>query len=128
MRGKTPSAVLPVQAQEGSLGDLDWQSLLHPANAYSHPREVIRDDDLTVNEKRAILASWASDASAVVSNPALRRAPSMSRHVAFDEIMEALRSLDAMTGPDEGTSKNNSPWRWPKDAGDGQSLGRGDLR
>ena len=127
MPGKTPWAVTPVKAQDGPLGDLDWQSLLHPANAYSHPNDVVRDDDLTVNEKRAILASWASDASAVVSNPTLRRAPSMTRHLAFDEIMEALRSLDGPLGP-EGTVKTNSPWRWPKDAGDGQSLGRGDLR
>ena len=131
MRGKTPWAVRPTQkrkSEDGPRGDLDWESLLHPANAYSHPSDVVRDDDLTVSEKRAILASWASDASAVVSNPALRRAPSMNRHVAFDEIMEALRSLDTVIGPDEGTSKDNAPWRWPRDADDGQSLGRGDLR
>jgi len=39
--------------------DLDLDSLLHPARAFQHPRHVIDDPDLTLNEKRAILASWA---------------------------------------------------------------------
>lgn len=67
--------------------------LLQPANAFSHPRDVLGDPDLTVNEKRAILASWASDACAVEAAPALREGPSGAR-VTFDDIMEALRSLD----------------------------------
>ena len=37
------------------------EALLHPAGAFAHPSDVVRDNDLTVNEKRAILASWASD-------------------------------------------------------------------
>jgi hypothetical protein len=41
---------------------------------------VLKDPDLTLNEKRAILASWASDACAVEAAPALRRAPD-GRHV-----------------------------------------------
>ena len=49
--------------------------LLHPAQAFSHPADVVNDPDLTLNEKRAILASWASDACAVESVPELRRAP-----------------------------------------------------
>ena len=48
--------------------------LLHPAQAFSHPSDVVNDPDLTLNEKRAILASWASDACAVGSTPALPRA------------------------------------------------------
>ena len=50
----------------------DLQALLHPAGAFTHPTDVLRDPDLTLNEKRAILASWASDACAVESAPALR--------------------------------------------------------
>ena len=50
-------------------------------------------DFLTVNEKRAILASWASDACAVEAAPDLRATLS-GRIVRFDEIMEALRALD----------------------------------
>ena len=53
----------------------DLDDLLHPAQAFSHPSDVVNDPDLTLNEKRAILASWASDACAVESVPALRRAP-----------------------------------------------------
>src|SRR5580704_18108713 len=74
--------------------DLDLDGLLHPAQAFEHPRDVVGDADLTVNEKRAILASWASDACAVEAAPALRRAPGARRAVTVDEILEALRALD----------------------------------
>ena len=75
---------------------LDLNALLHPAQAFSHPADVVSDPDLTLNEKRAILASWASDACAVESVPALRRAPTKAgRPVAFDDVMDALRALDA---------------------------------
>jgi hypothetical protein len=72
-------------------GDLD--ALLHPANAFEHPRDVLRDGDLSLNEKRAILASWASDACAVEAAPGLRAVPGR-RPVRWDDIMDALRALD----------------------------------
>ena len=73
----------------------DLDDLLHPAQAFSHPADVVNDPDLTLNEKRAILASWASDACAVESVPELRRAPTNGgRPVAFDDVMDALRALD----------------------------------
>jgi hypothetical protein len=73
----------------------DLNNLLHPAQAFSHPVDVVYDPDLTLNEKRAILASWASDACAVESVPALRCAPSKAGGpVAFDDVMDALRALD----------------------------------
>ncbi|HET7383471.1 MAG TPA: hypothetical protein VFJ59_12925, partial [Pseudolabrys sp.] len=50
----------------------DLDALLHPARAFAHPMDVVRDPDLTLNEKRAILASWASDACAVEAAPELR--------------------------------------------------------
>ena len=34
----------------------DLDTLLHPSQAFEHPSEVVRDPDLTLNEKRAILA------------------------------------------------------------------------
>jgi hypothetical protein len=71
----------------------DLDELLHPAHAFGHPAEVINDPDLTLSEKRAILASWASDACAVEAAPELRSAPRGSA-VRFDDIMEALRALD----------------------------------
>jgi len=72
---------------------LDLDELLHPAQAFEHPSEVVNDPDLTWNEKRAILASWASDACAVEAAPELRAAGS-GRYVRFDDIMDALRTLD----------------------------------
>jgi hypothetical protein len=72
---------------------LDLDALLHPARAFAHPLDVVRDRDLTFNEKRAILASWASDACAVEAAPALRQTP-QGRAIAFDDIMDALRILD----------------------------------
>ena len=37
--------------------ELDLDDLLHPAQAFAHPRDVVADADLTANEKRAVLAS-----------------------------------------------------------------------
>jgi hypothetical protein len=74
--------------------NFDLDQLLHPAQAFGHPSEVVNDPDLTLNEKRAILASWASDACAVEAAPDLRRSPG-GPVVRFDEIMDALRTLDA---------------------------------
>lgn len=75
----------------------DLDKLLHPANAFEHPRQVLLDPDLTLNEKRAILSSWASDACAVEAVPALRELPN-GKTVSFDDVMDALRSLDAGEG------------------------------
>jgi hypothetical protein len=52
--------------------ELDLDNLLHPVQAFAHPRDVVHDSDLALNEKRAILASWASDACAVEATPTLR--------------------------------------------------------
>jgi hypothetical protein len=75
-------------------GDFDLDALLHPARAFAHPRDVAADPKLTLYEKRAILSSWASDACAVEAAPALREIPASGRIVSFDEVMDALRSLD----------------------------------
>ena len=71
----------------------DIDALLHPARAFAHPMDVVRDPDLTLNEKRAILASWASDACALEAAPDLRVTTS-GRVVRWDDIMDALRTLD----------------------------------
>jgi hypothetical protein len=73
--------------------DYDLNQLLHPAQAFRHPSEVVNDPDLTLNEKRSILASWASDACAIEAAPDLRSNPS-GPPVRFDDIMDALRTLD----------------------------------
>jgi hypothetical protein len=67
--------------------------LLHPSRAFAHPVDIARDPDLTLNEKRAILASWASDACALEAAPELREIPGGTR-VRFEQIMDALRDLD----------------------------------
>ena len=76
--------------------DLNLDHLLHPASAFAHPRDVLEDPDLTTNEKRAILAAWASDACAVEAVPALRQWPKGRAPVAVDEIFDALRDLDKL--------------------------------
>jgi hypothetical protein len=73
--------------------NFDLDELLHPARAFGHPSEVVNDPDLTLNEKRAILSSWASDACAIEAAPQLRCGPH-GTPVRFDDIMEALRTLD----------------------------------
>lgn len=78
---------------------LDLDELLHPANAFGDPSEVVNDPDLTLNEKRAILASWASDACAIEAAPELRARPN-GQPVRFDDIMEALRVLDKQANGD----------------------------
>lgn len=74
--------------------DLDIDNLLHPARDFEHPRHVVNDPDLTLSEKRTILASWASDACAMEAAPALRQPPGSARPVSFDDVMDALRALD----------------------------------
>src|SRR3954452_15791239 len=71
----------------------DFDGLVHPSQVFEHPRDVVSDPDLSLNEKRAILASWASDACAIEAAPALRKTPT-GRVVPFDEIMDAMRALD----------------------------------
>jgi hypothetical protein len=72
----------------------DLAALLHPGATFAHPRDVVYHPHLTLAEKRAILASWASDASAIASCPALRAPEGLKAPVSIDEILEALRALD----------------------------------
>jgi hypothetical protein len=71
----------------------DCEGPVHPSQVFERPANVMNDPDLSLNEKRAILASWASDACAIEAAPALRKCPA-GRVVEFDEIMDALRTLD----------------------------------
>src|ERR1700730_659796 len=72
---------------------LDDDGLVYPSQVFERPSDVVNDPDLSLNEKKAILASWASDACAIEAAPALRKIRT-ERVVEFDEIMEALRTLD----------------------------------
>ena len=73
----------------------DFNSLLHPGTRFERPRDVISHPGLSLAEKRAILASWASDATAIASCPALRAPEGLKAPVSIDDILEALRELDA---------------------------------
>jgi hypothetical protein len=80
----------------------DINALLHPGTIFGHPREVLSHPSLTASEKRAILASWASDASATASCPALRAPAGLKTPVTIDEILDALGELDGRPRPPGG--------------------------
>jgi hypothetical protein len=96
----------PISSPSHNPSEVDLDALLHPAQAFQHPDDVVSDPDLTLNEKRAILASWASDACAVEAAPALRRPVGSARPVAVDDILAALRALDR-----EANSLSDAAWR-----------------
>jgi|SRR5690349_6011343 hypothetical protein len=73
---------------------VDLNALLHPGSAFEHPKDVVSHPTLSLSEKRAILASWASDASAITSCPSLRAPEGLKAPVSIDEVLEALRALD----------------------------------
>ncbi|MET4236570.1 hypothetical protein ABIA85_009886 [Bradyrhizobium sp. LA6.10] len=59
----------------------DINALLHPGTVFDHPKDVLADPSLSVSEKRAILASWASDiGDRFVSRLAGTRWPQGARH------------------------------------------------
>jgi hypothetical protein len=72
----------------------DFQALLHPGTVFKHPKDVVIHPSLTLAEKRVILASWASDASAIASCPALRAPEGLKMPVSIDDILQALCELD----------------------------------
>ena len=82
----------PTTALDDNVFDFDY--LLHPGTKFEHLRDVVSHSGLTLAEKRAILASWASDASAIASCPALRAPEGLKAPVTIDEILESLCALD----------------------------------
>jgi len=92
-----PKPIIPCLVP--GISDLALDRLLSPARHFRHPDEVLKDDTLDIKEKRAILSSWASDACAVESVPALRRPPGAEQPISFDQIMDALCRLDDANRP-----------------------------
>src|ERR1700733_4944760 len=68
----------------------------YAATIYTHPSDVTSDPKLTTAEKKAVLASWISDARAVENAPSLRRLDS-GAVVEVDSILQALVLLDQQT-------------------------------
>lgn len=98
----------------------ELERLLQPTRYFQHPHDVVRDAILTTAEKR--LSSWASDASAVESMPALRQILGLGHIVKFDEVIDALQELDGKAGdigmeepqrrhrgPDRGSDPEEGP-------------------
>ena len=81
---------------------IDFHTFIHPASAFTHPEEVLRDGSLSAAEKRVILSSWASDAHTVESQPWLRQVPGGDHPVALAAILAALRRLDDDGPPPQG--------------------------
>jgi hypothetical protein len=59
------------EPSKANTSDLD--TLLHPASAFAHPMDVVRDADLTLNEKRAILVLMGIRCLCGRSNPRFAR-------------------------------------------------------
>ncbi|MBN9255085.1 hypothetical protein [Mesorhizobium sp.] len=97
MDRQTLSPIIPSLAPETSDPALD--RLLTPGRFFRCPEDVLADDTLHLQEKRAILSSWASDACTVESMPVLRHPPGAKQPVSFDQIMDALRKLDTAAAP-----------------------------
>lgn len=90
--------------------------LLNPAAYFDHPRDVLSATHLDKDEKRAILASWASDLHAVESIPALRYYPGTRHAVSYDEILRALNALDQrvdVVSGDGVVARGSRRPRWP---------------
>lgn len=68
---------------------------------FAHPSDVAADVDLSSEEKRRILACWASDAHVPQSRPTLRWLPGTPGPVPLNSILAALRALDRQMAPAE---------------------------
>lgn len=108
--------------------------LLHPAMHFDHPHDVLIAGGVSKDEKRAILASWASDICAIESMPAWRRYPGTERIVSYDEVLASLKALDRDDQITSAQEENVSlltaevdPLRANPAASDCTSTGRGGV-
>jgi len=83
-----------IALSDSAVAAISASQLLHPAQHFNHPRDVLAAKHIDKDEKRAILASWASDQFAIEAMPVLRHYPGTERAVSYDEILEALKALD----------------------------------
>lgn len=105
----------------------------HSAPKASRPADILRDPGLTAAEKRGILASWASDARAVLDAPSLRRLDDGTL-LDIDTILDALKQLDgdpvapqsAPARPSHRRASESATRRlarsWRRDDDDGATL------
>jgi hypothetical protein len=83
-----------------------------PREVFGHPSDVLHNPRLGIEQKRALLASWASDANAVQHVPSLRQLPDGSI-VKVDDILQALKTLD---GGNEVRLGDGNPPTWHRAA------------
>jgi hypothetical protein len=76
---------------------------LRPAVGFGHPRDVLKDPILDTAEKRAVLSSWASDASSVQDQPTLRWLLGTPEPVPLTDVLDALDRLDRQEARDART-------------------------
>jgi hypothetical protein len=88
----------PTRDQSDLLSSLKFiehgEALNAEARPFSDPQEVLAHPAFDTGDKRAILASWASDACAVENLPNWRKLPETGALVALDDILDALQALD----------------------------------
>ena len=91
----------PTNPPGGHPGSFEaWQALVAPGDVFRHPREVLAHPHLSRGDKRAILASWASDACALENAPGLRcLTGSRAEPVSVDAVLSALADLDRDASP-----------------------------
>ena len=75
---------------------------IRPAVGFDGPDDVLKDPHLTAQDKREILSSWASDASAVQDEPRLRWLLGTAEPVPLVEVLATLKQLDAREVGHEG--------------------------
>lgn len=59
-----------------------------------YPHQLVQEPHMTLDEKRAILAAWASDQHSVESFPTLRHLPGTPFPVTLSSIIDARAELD----------------------------------
>lgn len=69
---------------------------VRPAVGFLDPDDVVKDPHLSLRDKRHILSSWASDASAVEDEPQLRWLVGTLEPVRWEAVSQALLRLDAL--------------------------------
>ena len=76
-----------------------------------HPDQVLNHPRMSDDEKRALLAAWASDANTVENEPWMRRLDNGTL-IPLSDILRALESLDGRTskGRQRAASPMSSPW------------------
>jgi hypothetical protein len=88
-------------------------SLSSMAAEFTHPDDVLHSRMISLADKRAILAAWASDAHVVPNLPAMRQLDS-GAIVDIDTVLAALRALDAPGIRAKSTQAEGGSWARPR--------------